>query len=210
MPAASPSPAEEPLTTLLQRAASGSADAAAAVLPQVYRQLRAIARARMAGERANHTLQATVLVHEAWMRLVGDGSVNFAERGEFFRAAAEVMRRLLIDHARRRSRQKRGGQSARTDAELDLLPADDGVDGNDPDAFLALEAEIRRLEASDPRAGAVVRLRYFAGLDVDATAAALQLSRRTVLREWAYARARLQAALRPEPDESTEGRPERR
>ncbi len=210
MPAASPPPAEEPLTTLLQRAASGSADAAAAVLPQVYRQLRAIARARMAGERANHTLQATVLVHEAWMRLVGDGSVNFAERGEFFRAAAEVMRRLLIDHARRRSRQKRGGQSARTDAELDLLPADDGVDGNDPDAFLALESEIRRLEASDPRAGAVVRLRYFAGLDVDATAAALQLSRRTVLREWAYARARLQAALRPEPDESMEGRPERR
>lgn len=185
---------DEPLTELLRRAAGGEAAAAASALPCVYRELRRIAQARMARERADHTLQATALVHETWLKLVGMGAADWRDRAAFYHAAATAMRRILVDHARRRARHKRGGGRSPDPATVSGLPAK-GVDPDDAIAFLQLDHEIARLEAEDPRAGAVVRLRFFGGLDVDETAAALGLSRRTVLREWAWARARLFAAL---------------
>lgn len=183
-----------PLTELLRRAAAGEAAAGEAALPLVYRELRRIAQARMAGERADHTLQATALVHETWLKLVGMGAAEWRDRVAFYQAAATAMRRILVDHARRRGRQKRGGGRSSEPITLTGLPAR-LPDLGDAATFLQLDEEIARLEAEDPRAGAVVRLRFFGGLDVDETAAALGMSRRTVLREWAFARARLFAAL---------------
>lgn len=190
-----PAPAvDAPLTELLRRAANGEAAAAEAALPLVYRELRRIAQARMAGERRDHTLQATALVHETWLKLVGMGAADWSDRATFYQAAATAMRRILVDHARRRTRLKRGGGRAAEPVTVTGLPA------KQPDlgcalTFLQLDEEIARLEAEDPRAGAIVRLRFFGGLGVDETAATLGLSRRTVLREWAWARARLFAAL---------------
>lgn len=195
-------PDDPPLTQLLRRAAAGEAGAAEEVLPIVYGELRRIARARMAGERADHTLQATALVHETWLKLVGMGDGQWGDRATFYQAAATAMRRILVDHARRRGRQKRGGGAEREPITLGGLPARQ-PDLADAATFLQLDEAIARLEAEDPRAGAIVRLRFFAGLDVDETAAALRLSRRTVLREWAFARARLWTAL---ADQEPEGR----
>lgn len=194
-------PDDPPLTQLLRRAAGGEAGAAEEVLPIVYGELRRIARARMAGERADHTLQATALVHETWLKLVGMGDGQWADRATFYQAAATAMRRILVDHARRRGRQKRGGGAEREPITLGGLPARQ-PDLADAATFLQLDEAIARLEAEDPRAGAIVRLRFFAGLDVDETAAALRLSRRTVLREWAFAKARLWTAL---ADQEPEG-----
>ncbi|MBX3464022.1 MAG: RNA polymerase subunit sigma [Planctomycetes bacterium] len=187
-------PPAEPLTQLLRRAAAGEAAAGDEALPLVYRELRAIARARMAQERPDHTLQATALVHETWLRLVGAGGGEWADRAAFYRAAAVAMRRILVEHARRRNRQKRGGGAERDPVSVAGLPAP-RPDLGCAATFLQLDEEIERLEREDPRAGEIVRLRFFAGLGVDETAAALGLSRRTVLREWAFARARLFAAL---------------
>lgn len=189
-----PAPDEPPLTQLLRRAAAGEPDAADAALPLVYGELRRIARHRMAGERADHTLQATALVHETWLKLVGMGDATWSDRATFYQAAATAMRRILVDHARSRSRKKRGGGAARDPITLSALAAPQ-PDLGDAATFLQLDEEIARLEAEDPRAGTIVRLRFFAGLDVDATAATLGLSRRTVLREWAFARVRLFEAL---------------
>ncbi len=193
-----PSAGEPPLTQLLRRASAGEAAAADAALPLVYRELNRIARARMAGERADHTLQATALVHETWLKLVGMGSCDWPDRAAFYQAAATAMRRILVDHARARGRKKRGGGAAREPVTVGGLPARQ-PDLGDATTFLQLDEEIERLERSDPRAGAIVRLRFFGGLDVDETAAALGLSRRTVLREWAFARARLFTALADRP-----------
>jgi len=194
-----PTSGETPLTELLRRAATGEAAAADAALPLVYRQLRRIAGARMAGERRDHTLQATALVHETWLRLVGMDAAGWTDRGAFYQAAATAMRRILVDHARRRARQKRGGAVAREPVTVSGLPAA-APSPDDALTFLQLDLAIARLAAADPRAGAVVHLRFFGGLDVDETAAALGLSRRTVLREWTWARARLFAAM-SEPDD---------
>lgn len=183
-----------PLTELLRRAAAGEAAAADEALPLVYRQLRRIAAARMAGERADHTLQATALVHETWLKLVGMGGGDWTDRTAFYHAAATAMRRILVDHARRRSRHKRGRGVVREPVSVDSLPAAQ-PDLGDATTFLQLDAEIEALECADPRAGAIVRLRFFGGLGVDETAAALGLSRRTVLREWAFAKARLFEAM---------------
>jgi RNA polymerase sigma factor (TIGR02999 family) len=185
---------EPPLTQLLRRASAGETGAADEALPLVYRELNRIARRRMAGERADHTLQATALVHETWLKLVGMGTADWSDRAAFYQAAATAMRRILVDHARSRGRQKRGGGVSREPVTLGGLAAKQ-PDLGDAATFLQLDEEIGRLEESDPRAGAVVRLRFFGGLDVDETAEALGLSRRTVLREWAFARARLYAAL---------------
>ncbi len=182
------------LTQLLRDAAAGQTNAADAALPLVYHELRALAKARMAGERRDHTLQATALVHETWLKLVGVGDSEWPDRSAFYQAAATAMRRILVDHARRRARQKRGGGAGREPVSVDRLPAEP-KDRVDAATFLLLDEQIRLLEAEDPRAGQIVRLRYFGGLSVDETAAALSLSRRTVLREWSYARARLYAAL---------------
>jgi RNA polymerase sigma factor (TIGR02999 family) len=165
-------------------------DASDVLLELVYEQLRAIAQKRMMEERANHTLQATALVHEAYMKLIGDREMGFASRAHFFGAAAEAMRRVLIDHARRRDSQKRG--SGRAPAPLSVV---DLAADNNPGEILALDEAITKLEDEDPRAAEVVRLRFFAGLGVDETAELMELSPRTVAREWSFARARLHQLL---------------
>lgn len=154
--------------------------------PIVYEQLRAIANRRMQGERPGHTLQATALVHEALMRLRGDRNVSVKQQTHFFSAAAEAMRRVLIDHARRKGSRKRAGRRI---AELpDVL---DLASDPDPGTVLALDEALTRLAEEDSRAAEIVKLRFFAGLDVDTTANTLGISPRTVAREWAYARTRL-------------------
>lgn len=168
------------------------------LLEAVYQQLRHMARQRMAGERADHTLQATALVHEAFVRLVGDEQVSWESRGHFYASAAQAMRRILIDHARGHNAVKRGGGRSRVPLNVVDLAAE-----NDPEQVMALEEAMVALEASDPRAASVVRLRFFAGLSVEDTASALDLSERTVMREWAFARAALFDHMQGERDEKT-------
>jgi RNA polymerase sigma factor (TIGR02999 family) len=176
-------------TRLLERARSDER-APEERMPLVDDQLKAIARRRMDQERAGPTLQATALVHEAWMRLAGSADVAWSSRAHFYGAAAEAMRRILIEHARGRGREKRGGAAKR-------LPLSVVDLATDPDSaqILALDEAIGRLERQDARAARIVRLRFYAGLSVDETAAALDVSRRTVLREWSFARAWLYREL---------------
>jgi RNA polymerase sigma factor (TIGR02999 family) len=174
------------ITQLLNDVAGGRAAAADDLLRCVYDQLHTIAQRRMAGERASHTLQATALVHEAYLRLMGDQPIAWRDRGQFYLAAAESMRRILVDHARKRSAEKRGGGRQRLPLSVCDLAAE-----NDPVQILALDQAIMRLQETDSHAAEVVRLRFFAGLTVEETAAALGISERTVKREWTYARAKL-------------------
>ncbi len=177
------SPGEE---THNDRAAAAGANAEE-LLPLVYDQLRRIAQQRMNEERRDHTLQATALVHEAFAR-ISQGRV-WANKGHFFHAAAEAMRRILIEHARARGRVKRGGdERGRAAPKVSLNVLDLAVE-EDPAQVLALEEAFRRLEEQEPDVCGVVRLRFFAGLSVDETAAALGVSARHVDRRWAYARA---------------------
>jgi RNA polymerase sigma factor (TIGR02999 family) len=169
----------------------GKADAPE-LLSQVYEELRALARHRMSQENVAHTLQATALVHEAYMRL-GAGAANFTNPAHFFAAAAEAMRRILIEHARKRGASKRGGDHHRLPSNvLDLA--------NAPDAgqIMALDEAILRLEEESPQAARVVQLRFYAGLSVEETAEVLEVSPRTVNREWTFARAWLFRTLEGE------------
>jgi RNA polymerase sigma factor (TIGR02999 family) len=158
------------------------------LFPVVYDELRRLAAAKLAAEPAGHTLDATALVHEAYLRLAG--VTGFATRSQFFRAAAESMRRILIDHARRKRADKRGGRGKRFQ-----LAEGDRVAVPDPDTLLAIDEALGQLAAEDPASADVARLRLFAGLSVDETADALGVSRTTAFRDWAYARAWLTAAL---------------
>ncbi|HYH64623.1 MAG TPA: ECF-type sigma factor [Urbifossiella sp.] len=171
-----------PVTEVLAAAARGEAGAAAELLPLVYAELRRLAAARLAAEAPGHTLDPTALVHEAYLRLVG--GPGFDGRGHFFAAAAEAMRRILVDTARRKKAAKYGGGLARHDAhDLPIAapePADD---------LVALDAALDRLAAAEPEKAEVVKLRYFAGLTIDETAAALGISAATANRYWAYSRA---------------------
>jgi RNA polymerase sigma-70 factor (ECF subfamily) len=160
----------------------------------VYGELHRIAKQRMRGERSDHTLQATALVHEVFVRLTENRGAPWKGKAQFFVAAAEAMRRVLIDHARRRGADKRGGARQRVP-----LNVADLAHVEDPAQVLALDEAILRLEQEEPRAAAVVRMRFYAGLGVDETAEVLGQSRRTVLRDWEYARAWLHAALDPSP-----------
>lgn len=160
------------------------------LVPLVYDELRAMARAQLRNERPDHSLQATALVHEAYLRLLGDARPPWSDRRHFFTAAAEAMRRILIEHARSRSRQKRGGKRVQVDLSNIDLTSD-----QDLEELLALDDAFCRLERQDPRTAEIVRLRFFAGLSVEETAKALDLSERTVKREWGYARAWLYQAL---------------
>lgn len=157
---------------------------------RVYQQLRAIAKAKLANERSNHTLQATALVNEAYLKLQQHPSISAKERAHFFHAASEAMRQILIDHARSKGRQKRGGKGIRTISDVAELAADSPAEN-----ILALEEAICRLEQIEPRSATVIKLRFFAGLSVEETAEATKLSVRTVIREWNYARAWLYKAL---------------
>ena len=161
------------------------------LVPVVYDELRALARAQLRHERPDHSLQATALVHEAYLRLLGGNQPPWNDRSHFFRAAAEAMRRILIEHARKRGRIKRGGKRVRVE-----LSSVDLASEQDLDEILALDDAFQRLEEQDSKAADVVRLRFFAGLSVEETAKAMDLSERTVKREWAFARAWLYDALR--------------
>lgn len=162
------------------------------LLAQLYNQLRAAAQQQMANERHNHTLSATALVHEAWLRLSPPRDVPFANRAHFYAAAVEAMRHILLDHAKSRGRKKRGGgqQALNLDTQLDL-----GVDDN-LDDYLAIDEAIQRLEQHDPRLAKIVQLRFFAGLSVAETAALLGVSERTIKGDWAFARAWLAKTLK--------------
>jgi RNA polymerase sigma factor (TIGR02999 family) len=154
------------------------------LLPLVYEELRELARCRMAEEKPNHTLQATALVHEAYLRLASGGEARFANRAHFFHAAAEAMRRILIERARRRGRVKHGG--GRRPVPLNVL---DFAVESDSEQILAFDEAIRRLEDERPLAAVALRLRFFGGLTVEETAEAMGTSPRTVNREWTFARA---------------------
>jgi len=170
---------------------SGPPDGGVADLSrQVYEQLRAIARAKLAQQSPGHTLQATALVHEAFLKLRDHPSIVSAEPARFYQAAAQAMRQVLIDHARARGRIKRGGNVRREFADVAELAGE-----QDPAQIMALDEAISRLEQQEPRAAEVVKLRFFAGLTVEETAQALDLSERTVKREWQFARAWLFEAL---------------
>jgi RNA polymerase sigma factor (TIGR02999 family) len=181
------------ITGLLGEAAAGEVSATEKLLPLVYGQLRAIAQQRMSMESPGHTLQATALVHEAYLRLVGPREVPWKNQGHFYAAAAEAMRRILIDHAKSRKRQKRGGAQRR-----EVLNVVDLAASENSEEILALDEAFCRLEQQEPEAADVVRLRFFAGLSVDDTANALELSPRTVDRRWKFARAWLYRELHPD------------
>jgi len=161
-------------------------EAAGELLPLVYEQLRAIAENRMRQERAGHTLQATALVHEAYMRIARHEGGEWEGKAHFFRVAADAMRKILIDHARKRCADKRGG--GKRPAALENI--DIAID-SDPHATLALDEALNTLKAEDDRAAEVVHLRFFAGLSFPDIARLMNVSERTILREWAFARARL-------------------
>lgn len=153
-----------------------------------------MAQQQLSAERAGHTLQATALVHEAYLKLAGPRQLPWQNRRHFFVAAAEAMRQILIDHARKKVADKRGGPDARR-AAIDLAGLPDPNSQREAAGFLILDEAISRLEGSDPEAAQVVRLRYFTGLSVEDTAAAMNVSPSTVKRSWAFARAWLKEAI---------------
>src|SRR5262245_55200029 len=179
------------VTRLLDAAAAGDTLAAADLLPLVYDALRRLAADRMAVERAGHTLDATALVHEAYLRLVGGQQPqDWNGRGHFFAAAAEAMRRILVESARRKGRARHGGDRWRLDLDQVSVAAE-----SPSDDLFALDDALHRLEAEEPEIAAVVKLRYFVGLTSEQAAAALGFSKRTADRHWAYAKAWLFEAL---------------
>jgi RNA polymerase sigma factor (TIGR02999 family) len=179
------------LTRILSALEKGDSQAADQLLPLVYRELRKLAAEKMANERPGQTLQATALVHEAYLRLVDvKQAQHWNGRGHFFAAAAEAMRRILIENARSKAREKRGGDWQRVDfEELDVTTS------VSPDQLVALDDALVRLAALDHLAGELVKLRYFAGLALDQAAAALGVSTATAYRHWSYARAWLRSEL---------------
>lgn len=178
-------------TCILQRIEQGDPRAAQELLPLVYEELRKLASVRMANEKAGQTLQPTALVHEAWLKIAGEGNQHFANRRHFFKAAANAMQQILIDIARRKQRLKHGG--GQPSEELDesriamAAPSEELLAVNDALAALALE---------DPEAAEVVKMRYFVGMTITEIAATLGLAPRTVDRHWAFARAWLKRAIR--------------
>jgi RNA polymerase sigma factor (TIGR02999 family) len=172
------------VTRILNAIDAGNAAASEELLPLVYDELRALAAARLAREQPGHTLQATALVHEAYLRLTGGADRQWNSRGHFFGAAAEAMRRLLIDNARRKRSLKRGGEYERVNWSQVRLAVE-----TDDERLLALNEALERLEREDADAAALVKLRFFAGLSSPEAARALNISERTAGRLWAFARA---------------------
>lgn len=179
-----------PITEWLNQLAGDDRVLADRVFALLYQPLRRLATARMAGERAGHTLTPTALVHEAWLRIHGGAPVAINDRRHFLAVAARVMRQILIDHARARGRDKRGGGNARDT--LDQALADPG---HDPQSLLAIDQALTQLAAIDPDMAQLVELRFFAGLDIREIAAVLGKSARGVNRDWTAARAWLGRAL---------------
>ena len=185
------------VTQILSRIERGDATAAEQLLPMVYDDLRVLAAARMAEEPAGQTLQATALVHEAYLRLVQhEQARHWKSRRYFFGAAARAMRRILIENLRRKSRQKHGGDFKEVDFDhVDLATE------LDPAQLLILDEAVERLSAEDELAGEIVKLRYFAGLSVEESARALDIATSTAYRHWTFARAWLVADLLPDTGE---------
>jgi RNA polymerase sigma factor (TIGR02999 family) len=194
------------ITHILEAIDQGDPHAAAQLLPLVYDELRRLAAQKLAHEKPDQTLQATALVHEAYLRLVDSerrgSSPSWNSRGHFFAAAAEAMRRILIDNARRRRRARHGGQYQRIDLDEALTVAPPGPS----DELLALDEALGRLAAIDPPAAKLVELRYFAGLTMPQAAEALGLPLRTAERNWTFARTWLHRELAP--GDSTDAEPE--
>jgi RNA polymerase sigma factor (TIGR02999 family) len=178
------------ITGMLAAVRAGDRDAFGAIFPLVYDELRQMARRRMRGERPGHTLSPTALVHETYLKLAGLERIEWRNRAQFFALAAQAMRQVLVDHALRRRAQKRGGGQIH-------VAVDEGVEGRAPlvEEILALDEVLRRLEKIDVRRARVVVCRFFAGMDVEETAAALGVSQATVKRDWSYARAWLNREL---------------
>jgi RNA polymerase sigma factor (TIGR02999 family) len=180
---------------------AGKRESTTNLFPIVYQQLRDLAHSKMTREPAGHTLQTTALVHEVYLRLSRDGDVLWENPRQFFAAAAEAMKRILVERARRQASIKRGGKQSRIDLDdlLDASAPPASADSAGPAAMLALDEAIDQLRQFDPRLGEVVMLRYFTGLSVEETAAALESSPRTVKRDWAVARAWLSRRLGESP-----------
>jgi RNA polymerase sigma factor (TIGR02999 family) len=180
------------VTRILSAIEAGNPHAAAQLLPLVYEELRRLAAGHVANEAPGQTLNATALVHEAYVRLVGPvGERSFANRGHFFAAAAEAMRRILVDSARRKQARKRGGGLGQAPVEVDRLPAP----VMDADSWIDLDDALTALKRVDSSAAELAKLRVFGGLSVEEAAAALGVSRAAGFRAWNYARAWLTAAL---------------
>ncbi|MFH1999601.1 MAG: sigma-70 family RNA polymerase sigma factor [Planctomycetota bacterium] len=184
----------KPVTRLLQEAAGDDPAAAESLLPRVYDELRMLARSRLRKLPPGQTLQPTALVHEAYLRVVRKQDPGWDGKGHFFAAAAQAMRDILVEQARRKTSLKRGGDRSRVDNDevepMARIPSDD---------VLAVDEAVKRLEEEDPRKGRIVNLRYFARLTAKETAQALNISVGTVEREWRYIRAWLECELKPDP-----------
>src|ERR1041384_511552 len=180
MPTMSP----QELTQLLADWGKGDRSALDKLLPLVHAELRRIARRQMSGERPGHTLQATALVNEAYLKLAGQQGFEWQNRAHFFAVAAQVMRHILIDHARAHARDKRGGGAIQVSLDEAAVLAEDQAEH-----FVALDEALRTLELVDPQKSKIVELRYFGGLSVEETADVLNISPRTVRREWQRAKA---------------------
>jgi RNA polymerase sigma factor (TIGR02999 family) len=179
------------VTCILSAIEQGDPQAADQLLPVVYDELRRLAAQKLAQEKPGQTLQATALVHEAYLRLVDTDKVqHWNSRGHFFGAAAEAMRRILVERARRQQAEKRGGRRQR-------VPLDDAEPGytQAEDEVLAIDEALTRLATEDPQAARLIHVRYFAGLSVEDAAAVVGLSRSTAYEHWAYARARIRCLL---------------
>jgi len=181
-----PDSAPERLTRTLQLAEAGDPAAAEQLLPLVYEELRRLARSRLAKAPPGTTIQPTALVHDAYLRVVGDRDPGWNSRGHFFGAAARAMRNILVERARRKSSLKRGGDRERVDVELGDLPLEEPSED-----ILALDEALKQLEEADPRKARIVMLHYFAGLTLRETAEAIGVSLPTVEREWRFTRALL-------------------
>jgi RNA polymerase sigma factor (TIGR02999 family) len=201
--------ADDQVTLLLERMGNGDAAASDQLFPMVYQELRRQAQQFMAGERRGHTLEATALVHEAYVRLTGGGPIGFQSRRHFFNVAAQAMRRILVDHARNRAAHKRGAGASRVELEdvavvapnadpaQTVAMADDGACD-----WAALDRALSRLEQLDSRRYQVVMYRYFTGLQVNQVAELLDVDRKTVQRDWDAARAFLLISMEEERQQS--------
>jgi RNA polymerase sigma factor (TIGR02999 family) len=179
------------VTRILNAIEHGDSKAAGELLPLVYQELRRLAAHKMAGESTGHTLQPTALVHEAWLRLVGSNSTGWDNRGHFFAAAAESMRRILVEHARRKQSLKRGAGAERLELDESVL-----VLAAPPDELLAVHEALDKLAAEDKTSAELVKLRYFVGMTMEEAAAALGLPKRTAENLWTYARVWLHREIR--------------
>ncbi len=179
------------VTRILEAIQKGDPQAPEQLLPLVYDELRKLASHRMAGESAGHTLQATALVHEAWLRLVGSNQQGFENRAHFFAAAAEAMRRILVDHARRKQSLKRGSGVIHEEFDESAI-----VLSAPPDELLAIHEALDTLAQEDPSAAELVKLRYFVGMTMEEAASAMGMAPRSVERLWTYARVWLKREIR--------------